>query len=169
MSNHRPATDPGPSLPSIWTMAAATLAATAYSVWIAWGAVDTRHWLGAAMGFLLAVMMGAQTVGRAIDRDTARARQARHQARRRPVPTPDEAVAARWPQPIPQANPAPEDPREAVPRGIAEDLGVDPSPAALAQMPMPIDFRRWSSEADRQRWLAEQDTRIISHPPDWQS
>jgi hypothetical protein len=157
--------------------------------------------MGAALGFLLAVLMAAQTVNRAIDRDTARARRERHQARRRAAVVPEEAVAARWPeptpqtagcttaghvhvhedsihpdngcviggwpQPIPQSNPAPEDQREAVLRDIAEDLGVDPSPAALSQIRVPAPG--WPSEEMRQRWLDDQDTHILSRPPDWRS
>lgn len=181
MSNHRPAADPGPSLISIWILAAACLVTIALSLWLIWDEVITdRHIIGMAMGMLLAVQLGAQAVVRAMDRDTARRRIRAYRARR-VAETTDEAVERRWPtperdtfstvvqepdpvatQPWPQPidQPGPWQDREPTQR-----LTPPPSPAALRSLNVPV-FR---DEADRQAFLARQDTEIFSRPPDWQS
>jgi hypothetical protein len=204
MSNHRQATDPGPSLVSIWMGALATLVTIALSVWIIWGVpIDERHVMGMALGMLLATLLAAQTIVRALDRETARARQERHRARQVAGTSPAGAAAlpgpveewpwgqepstwmldpsgnlagplsdpegwmnahrpkkraAAWPEPIEQ--PGPWQDREPTQR-----LTPPPSPAALRSLNVPV-FR---DEADREAFLARQDTEIFSRPPDWQS
>ena len=80
MSNHRQTTAPGPSLVSVIMMALATLSTIGTGLWITWGATDERHLAGAGLAFALAVVLTAQTMGRASDRVTALERR---QARRR--------------------------------------------------------------------------------------
>ena len=72
MSNHRPPTDPGPSVASIVTGVVLTLAAMGAAGYILWGPVlDSRAITGAALGWLLAVMFAGQTVARASQRAAA--------------------------------------------------------------------------------------------------
>jgi hypothetical protein len=178
VSNHRQATALRPSLASIWFGALATLTTIALSIWVLWGpTMDSRHVMGCALGMLLATLMAAQTIVRAIDRDTARERQRRHQARLVAGQSPAEAVAARWPDPESDAYPqSPEDwPQPIEQPGPWQDREDTqrltppqrPSEAALTQIRVPAPG--WPTEEDRQRWLAEQDATIISNPPDWRS
>lgn len=71
MSNHRQTTAPGPSLVSIIVMALATLGTIGTGLWIVSGATDERHLTGAGVAFVLAVVLTAQTMGRAYDRVAA--------------------------------------------------------------------------------------------------
>lgn len=81
MSNHRQTTAPGPSLVSVIVMALATMSTIGTGLWITWGATDERHLAGAGLAFALAVVLLAQTVGRASDRVTALERQQARQRR----------------------------------------------------------------------------------------
>lgn len=128
MSNHRPPTDPGPSVASIVTGVALTLAAIGAAGYILWGpTLDPRAITGAALGWLLAVLLAAQTVARASQRAAAghriRAYRARQRAEaerldriaKRAEPEPYDPGPTRlnpsgWPVPIVQENPGPEYP-----------------------------------------------------------
>jgi hypothetical protein len=130
MSNHRQATAPGPSLVSIIVMALATLSTIGVGIWIMNGATDERHLAGAALGFVLAVVLTAQTMGRAwehaqeADKRAARQRRFLAEAGRRTEEraSEDTAIIGRparvtvdgadltpasrgWPQPIEQVGP----------------------------------------------------------------
>ena len=199
MSNHRQATDPGPSLASIWGGAVATLVTIALSVWIIWGVpIDERHVMGMVLGMLLATLLAAQTIVRSLDRETARARQERHRARRVAGDNPAEAVEARWPEPAERGHRHMLF-REAPHRGAHLEMpDGEPDPVATQPWPEPIDqpgpwqdreptqrltppqppspaalraidVPVFRTEADRQAFLDRQDTEIFTRPPDWQS
>lgn len=72
MSNHSQRTHRGPSVPSIVFSAVATVGEIITSLWVITGpVVDARHLVGAALGFLLGIVMTAQVVIRVTERQIA--------------------------------------------------------------------------------------------------
>jgi hypothetical protein len=150
MSNHRPPTDPGASIPSILTGVAAILATLAFVGYILWGdPLDSRHLVGAALGFILAAGFLGQTVARISDRLTARDRiRAYHRRNRmeaerlarvaKRAEEPDPAIVDHWAS----GGERPEGyrPPVAVHSQFEEEHGYDPGPTRLspAGWPVPI-------------------------------
>jgi hypothetical protein len=143
MSNHRQATDPGPSLVSIAVMTVATLVTIATAVWIAWGATDERHVVGVALSMLLAVLMTAHTIMRASERAVALERRAARRRRYDERENRQRIESAIVDGGTPVAPPAGEE---------TQVIRIGPSSAADARIGVPV-FR---NEAERARWVGAQ-------------
>jgi hypothetical protein len=99
MSNHRQTTASGPSLVSVIVMALATLAVIATSTWVLASPDPFRQAAGGGLGFLLALVLMAQTMGRAYERVATVERAANRKRRFAgavPPEEPDHVLLEHW-------------------------------------------------------------------------
>jgi hypothetical protein len=154
MSNHRPPTDPGPSVASIATLGGLTLAALGLVAYILWGPMDTRDLIGAGLGFVLGASLMAQTVFRYSEREAAKERTKRWEARQK-----RENVA-------PMVRPVFSDEDLSLPEELGPEDDRYPQYEPVAQVLGEPDLQPWASDETHvfRTGEADEDTRRLDYP-----